>query len=241
MHLLGPQPEVEALVSFQGLAGRFRALGTNQGSAMTNQGPAEPIRILRKGSEPHGANYRAPHPQDVSGHRDGSGPEGRARAPQNKSTNRDRSGSCETNQSIVSLIKTPRDGAGSRGMEQAAPGDGTGRPAVRIRVIWDGSETNQDPGTDWAPQNVSMSHGTSQGPEGRIRDPVGQTKAPQDDSGFRGTDEAPAGPTWALWTNQSSVNKSGTQRTNQDPRHIGVKREGPQGAMAPSLFSQHYS
>ena len=131
-------------------------------------------------------------------------------------------------------------------------------PAIRIRVIWDGSGpagpiktpewigprgtyqcpkwTSQGPaGRIMGPMGKPRPRRTNQGPVGRIRPsetslgPTGRIRTPGRIES-RGMSQGPAkqlracgtlsGP-W--WTDQSPVNESGPQRTNQDP-------EGPSRA-----------
>ena len=81
------QSEVDSLSGFRaswdgsGLSGQIRAPQDKPGPSRTNQ-------ALRNGSESRWVNQNpvgpTRAPQDESGHRDGSGPEGRPRAPQKK-------------------------------------------------------------------------------------------------------------------------------------------------------------
>ena len=139
MDPLGPQIWGRFSVRLQGLAGR----GTDQGPRdklglrRTNRGPAERIGALWNGSEPRWANQG---PQDESGHWDGSGAEGRARALQNKSEPAGHYqgpggriagavvGPGGSNQGHLGRIWAPQD--------QSIPRDGSG-PAERINVLRD--------------------------------------------------------------------------------------------------------
>ena len=69
-------------------------------------------------------------------------------------------------------------------------------PAIRIRVIWDGSGPAGPIKTpEWiGPRGTyQCPKWTSQGPVGRIMGPMGKTKAPQDESGPCWTDQAQMG------------------------------------------------
>ena len=102
-----------------------------------------------------------------------------------------------------------RTNKGSRGTNQD--------PAIRIRVIWDGSGPAGPIKTpEWiGPRGTyQCPKWTSQGPAGRIMGPMGKTKVPQDESG-------------PCWTDQAQRNQPGPHRTNQDTGTDRVPRDEP--------------
>ena len=126
------QSEVDFLSGFRaswdgsGPSGQIRAPQDKPGPSRTNQ-------ALRSGSESRWANLQNPvgatrAPQDESGHRDGSGPEGRPRAPQKKNqrtgtdqgpagrirASLDESEPRETEQGPVRRSRAPRNEPGPR-------------------------------------------------------------------------------------------------------------------------------
>ena len=90
-------------------------------------------------------------------------------------------------------------------------------PAIRIRVIWDGSGPAgpiKTPGWIGPRGTYQCPKWTSQGPAGRIMGPMGKTKVPQDESG-------------PCWTDQAQRDQPRPHRTNQDTGTDRAPRDEP--------------
>ena len=121
-----------------------QSTGTNIYFVLTPKVKAGPL-------DPLGPQFEVDSLSDFRASRDGSGPSGQIRAPQ------DKPGPSRTNQGPAERIRASLGQPEPRGANQG--------PAVRIRVIWDGSgprRTNQDTGTDQAPRDEPGPRRTNQ-------------------------------------------------------------------------------
>ena len=213
-----PLDQPERCWAKQGPAGRIRAPG-RIGSRGTSQAPTE--KNQRTGTD--------------------QGPTGRTR------TSLDESGPRETNQGPAVRIRVIWDGSGPRRTSEypgavRAPRNvsmsyGTSQgSAGRIRGPAGQTRAQQDElgtcGTDYAPRDQPGPRRTIRTP-GRIV-PRGMSQGPAEQIRACWTLSGP----W--WTNQRTVNESGSQRTNQDPE--GPSRAlqdgaGPRGTNSAQCFS----
>ena len=219
---LGPQFEVDSLSDFRasrdgsGPSGQIRAPQDKPGPNRTNQGPAERIRASLGQPEPRGANQ---------------GPAGRVRTPGRIGSRGMSQGPAEKINEL-GQIRAPQDVSvpyiqDQPGLRRTNKGPrGTNQdPAIRIRVIWDGSGPagpNKTP--EWiGPRGTyQCPKWTSQGPAGRIMGPMGKPRP-------RRTNQGPVG---RIRPSETSLGPTGRIRTpgRIEPRGMS---QGPQNNSEP--------